>query len=136
MTMLNTSLPTVGDESSSDEECYLAAEIPDQDLKPGDYEVQDLLGNVTVVRGPLMTKEQVEEKDNIIEKLAKADARFQDHTANRQVRFSAILKRAVSYFRLPILMTSITNFTARKRPVSCSTTMSWISRTIGRDLRR
>jgi hypothetical protein len=47
-----------------------------------------------------MTKEQVEENDDMIEKLAKADSRFQDHTANRQVRFSAIFKRAVSYFRL------------------------------------
>ncbi|KAL3423955.1 hypothetical protein PVAG01_05702 [Phlyctema vagabunda] len=76
--------PSAGDEPATDDEDeYLAAEIPGE-LDDGDYEVQDLSGNITVVEGASMTKEQVEEKDNMVEKLGRQDPRFDDHTDNRK----------------------------------------------------
>jgi len=94
---------SAGGESSSDEE--EAAEIDPQEiaLLAGDYEVQDIFGNVEVVHGPELSKAEEEELNKTIEKRAKEDPRYEQATANRQLRFNVILDKAVGHFRLQTL---------------------------------
>jgi hypothetical protein len=69
---------------------------------PGDYEVEDLEGNITIVRGRReMTQEEIKSQDEQVITAAAADERFQRHTASRRLRFNSILERGVSQLKLP-----------------------------------
>lgn len=73
-------------------------------LKPGDYEVEDLEANITIVRGgQKMTQEEIKSEDEHVIAAAAADERFQMHTANRRLRFNSILERGVSQFNSHLL---------------------------------
>jgi hypothetical protein len=71
--------------------------VSEYELHGGDYELEDLQGNITVVKGPPMTKQEEDKLDKKVMELAKNDKRFEDHTENRMVRFNDIMNRAVSY---------------------------------------
>lgn len=92
--------PVVGEDDDKDEE-FLAAELSDNELMAGDYEVEDLQGNITIVRGPSLSKEEEKTKDDTVLALATADQRHHDHPTNRKIRFSNIINNGVSHSNLP-----------------------------------
>ena len=90
---------SAGADSDPDDEGddYTAGVVSNaNNLKPGDYEVVNSEGIITVVRGVMMTPEEIESMDDQVVAAASADERYEKHTANRKLRFNSILERGVS----------------------------------------
>jgi hypothetical protein len=123
--------PVTGEDSDEDDEFH-AAEMSGDELMPGDFEVEDLEGNVTVVICPSMTKDEVQAKVDEVIALARSDERFQVNTNKRQLRFDDIIKTGVSRSNFFILLTSVTNLPTRKLLAASDTRVYWISQITGR----
>jgi len=123
-------------EESSDEEEALEIDPQEIALLSGDYEVYDIHGHVTVVHGPELSKAEEEKKETEVVKLAKEDPRYNQATANRQLRFNVIINRAVGQLQTSTLMISVIDFISRKKLASTRSRLSWTSQTAGKALLR
>ena len=96
--------PKAGREEGPDDEgddIHAGVVSQEKDLKPGDYEVEDPDGSITVIRGDrLLSQEEIESEDDRVISAAKADKRFDKITAHRRLRFKDILDRGVSLCKL------------------------------------
>jgi hypothetical protein len=96
--------PRAGREEDPDDEgdeIHAGVISEENALRPGDYEVEDENGNVTIIRGDrLLSQEEIESEDDRVITAAKADKRFDKITAHRRLRFKDILDRGVSLYKL------------------------------------
>ena len=57
-------IPSVAGGESDEDNDFFAAELSGDELMPGDFEVEDLSSNIVVVKGLVMSEEQVESLDD------------------------------------------------------------------------